>query len=154
MRKVWVTAMLGCVLLLSGAAVFGQVSTPEANQDAAAIRHVLADQQIAWNRGDIDAFMRGYKDSADTTFIGQTIRQGYDTILARYKKTFPTRAAMGRLDFSGVTVRMLGKDNAVVTGRFHLARTAADGGVAHGVFSLVFERDPDGWHIILDHSSS
>lgn len=146
--------MLGCVLLLSGIAAFGQVSTPEANHDAAAIRQVLADQQMAWNRGDIDAFMRGYKNSADTTFIGHSIRHGYDTILAEYKKSFPTRAAMGRLDFSGITVRMLGKDNAVVTGHCHLTRTAAAGGEAHGVFSLVFERDPDGWHIILDHTTS
>ena len=60
---------------------------------------------------------------------------------------------MGTLDFSEIAVRMLGNDYAVVTGRYHLARTAQGGGEAHGIFSLIFERAPDGWHIILDHTS-
>jgi ketosteroid isomerase-like protein len=48
---------------------------------------------------------------------------------------------------------MLGKDYAAVTGKFHLARTEGGGGEASGIFSLIFEREPDGWRIILDHTS-
>jgi ketosteroid isomerase-like protein len=61
---------------------------------------------------------------------------------------------MGTLDFSDLTVKMLGRNYAVVTGKFHLARTAAGGGDASGVFSLIFEREPEGWRIILDHTTS
>jgi ketosteroid isomerase-like protein len=41
----------------------------------------------------------------------------------------------------------------VVTGRFHLARSASAGGDAQGIFSLVFEKTSTGWKIILDHTS-
>lgn len=129
-------------------------STPShASNAPAAIRRVLAHQQSAWNRGDITAFMRGYDNSPHTTFIGKTIAYGYQPILARYKKAYATRAAMGTLTFSDVTVRMLGRNHAVVTGRYHLARTTSAGGDASGIYSLIFARRPAGWRIILDHTS-
>src|SRR5579875_4112826 len=108
----------------------------------AAIRHVLADQQAAWNRGDIATFMRGYDNSPQPPFIGKTIAYGYQPILARYKKAYATRAAMGTLTFSGVDVRMLGHNYAIVTGRYHLARASSAGGDASGIYSLIFARKP------------
>jgi uncharacterized protein (TIGR02246 family) len=122
--------------------------------DATAILHVLADQQNAWNRGDIVTFMHGYNDSPDTTFIGKSIEHGYQMILARYQRAYATRDAMGILRFSNASVRMLGTDHAVVTGQFHLSRSSAGGGDAQGIFSLVFEKETDGWKIILDHTSA
>jgi uncharacterized protein (TIGR02246 family) len=129
-------------------------SVLHAQSSADAIRQVLTTQQADWNRGDVAAFMHGYDDSARTTFIGKTVEHGYQKILARYEHAYATRAAMGHLDFSDLDVRMLGEEHAVVTGRFHLARTAAGGGDASGVFSLIFEKTPAGWKIILDHTSS
>ena len=125
-----------------------------AEDSSAAIKQVLQQQAEAWNRGDVDAFMQGYKNSPDTTFIGKSLEQGYAPILARYKKAYPGKEAMGTLDFSALEVRMLGSGYAVVTGRFHLARTSAGGGEAKGIFSLVFEKTPQGWKIILDHTTS
>jgi uncharacterized protein (TIGR02246 family) len=143
---------IACALLFLAVRLPAQ-TPPVQTKDAAAIEQVLFDQQAAWNRGDIDAFMHGYKDSPDTTFIGKTISHGYQPILERYKKGYASRAAMGTLDFSDITVRMLGDNHAVVTGRYHLARTAEGGGDASGIFSLVFERETGGWQIILDHTS-
>jgi uncharacterized protein (TIGR02246 family) len=134
--------------------VFAQNSAGDVGKDQAAIKQVLADQTVAWNHGDIDTFMHGYKNSPDTTFIGKTVAYGYQPILERYKKSFATRDAMGTLDFSDLTVRALGRNYAVVTGKFHLARAPGGGGDASGVFSLIFEREPDGWRIILDHTTS
>ncbi len=57
---------------------------------------------------------------------------------------------MGKLDFSGLEVRTLGPDAALVLGHWHLAREKGDIG---GVFSLVFQRFPEGWRIIHDHTS-
>ena len=119
-----------------------------------AIEQVLRDQQEAWNKGDIKTFMKGYKDSPDTTFIGKTVAHGYQPILQRYLASYSTPDAMGHLDFSDLDIRMLGPDHAVVVGKFHLTRNAAGGGDASGLYSLVFEREPDGWKIILDHSST
>ena len=143
---------MACVVLLFAVAAWGQTA-PVQTKDTAAIEQVLYDQQANWNRGDIEAFMRGYLDSPDTTFIGKTISHGYQPILERYKKGYASRAAMGTLEFSEITVRMLGNDHAVVTGRFHLTRTPEGGGDASGIFSLVFEREAEGWKIILDHTS-
>jgi uncharacterized protein (TIGR02246 family) len=123
-------------------------------QDAeSAIKHVLEDQVSAWNRGDIPAFMQGYKDSPDTTFIGKTIRHGWQQVMERYKTSYSTKDAMGTLEFSDLKIRMLGADYAVATGKYHLTRTSAGGGDASGIFSLVWEKSAEGWKIILDHTS-
>jgi uncharacterized protein (TIGR02246 family) len=150
---------LGCAIVICCAVAASAQTAPAQTKDTAAIEQVLHDQEAAWNRGDIETFMRGYKDSPETTFIGKTISHGYQPILERYKKGYASREAMGTLDFSELTVRMLGSDYAVVTGRYHLARTAEGGGEARGIFSLIFERESrgeheaDGWKIILDHTS-
>jgi len=133
--------------------VFALATATLQAQPADAIRQVLTDQENAWNRGDVLAFMHGYDDSPRTTFIGKTVAHGYAMILARYQRTYTSREAMGHLDFSDLQIRMLGEDHAVVTGSFHLTRSEAGGGDAAGVFSLVFEKEPSGWKIILDHTS-
>ena len=123
-------------------------------QDAeSAMKKVLADQVAAWNRGDIDSFMGGYKDSPETTFIGKTVRHGWQQVRERYKTSYATKEAMGTLEFSDLKIRMLGSEYAVATGQYHLTRTAAGGGDATGVFSLVWEKSSKGWKIILDHTS-
>jgi uncharacterized protein (TIGR02246 family) len=119
--------------------------------DRKAITAVLNAQQAAWNRGDIDAFLVGYWHSSELTFSGSSgVSRGWDGVLARYKKTYPDRAAMGELDFSNLEFRFLGPDAALVLGRWHLKRENEVG----GVFSLVWQRFPDGWKIIHDHTSA
>ena len=139
------------VLIFSLTAV---VLVPSLHAQADAVKQVLTDQENAWNRGDIVAFMKGYADSPQTTFIGTSIEHGYRSILERYQKKYGSREAMGHLEFRELDVRMLGADHAVVTGHFHLARSAAGGGDASGIFSLVFEKEAAGWKIILDHTSA
>ena len=126
---------------------------PGADSAEQAIRRVLNDQVQAWNRGDIDRFMTGYDNSPDTTFIGKTVRHGYQDVLRGYHERYPTRENMGTLAFAELAVKPLGTDYASVTGTFHLKRTAAAGGDASGVFSLLFRHTPAGWKIILDHTS-
>jgi len=145
MKRLQLRCLLPVVLTLATASLHAE--------PADAIRQVLTDQVSAWNRGDVAAFMHGYDDSPQTTFIGKTVAHGYAMILARYQRTYTSREAMGHLDFSDLQVRMLGEDHAVVTGNFHLTRSQAGGGDAAGVFSLVFEKEPTGWKIILDHTS-
>jgi ketosteroid isomerase-like protein len=117
------------------------------------IRTVLDDQTAAWNRGDIPAFMAGYLESESTTFVSDTVTRGHAKVLARYLQRYPTREKMGTLQFSGVEVKMLGSGYASVLGRFHLTRAAEAGGDATGLFTLLFQKTPAGWKIILDHTS-
>jgi ketosteroid isomerase-like protein len=58
------------------------------------------------------------------------------------------------LEFSDLEVRSLDPGYAIATGKFHLARSAAGGGDATGIFSLVWEHTHSGWKIILDHTSA
>jgi uncharacterized protein (TIGR02246 family) len=128
--------------------------------DETAIRAVLDAQVAAWNRGDIPAFMTSYEDSPETTFIGATsIRKGFQTILERYKKGYANKAQMGTLTFKDLDVRLLpgsagGTEYAIVTGRFHLERTAkGEATKDDGIFSLVWHKGAGGWKILLDHTA-
>jgi uncharacterized protein (TIGR02246 family) len=126
--------------------------SPDRQADRAAIRAVLTAQQEAWNRGDVDAFLTGYWHSPDLTFSGSNgISRGWDAVLARYKKNYPDRSAMGTLDFSNLEFRFLGPDAGLVLGHWHLKREKDELG---GVFSLVWQRFPEGWRIIHDHTSA
>ena len=136
------------LLTLTLASSSGSQTSPEA-----AIRHLLDQQTTDWNRGDVDSFMKGYEDSPNTTFVGQTVQYGYATIRDRYKKLYTDPAAMGKLTFSHLAIRPLDANYATATGNFHLERTTAGGGNADGIFSLLFKKEPQGWKIIMDHSS-
>lgn len=154
-RKLAVTV---AVVLLTVCCVLAQrqlLARPAEAHDAdrAAIVGVLKVQQAAWNRGDIVAFLTGYWRSPELTFSGSNgVSRGWDGVLARYKKNYPDRAAMGELDFSGLEIRFLGPDAALVLGTWHLKREAA--GDIGGVFTLVWQRFPEGWKIIHDHTSA
>jgi uncharacterized protein (TIGR02246 family) len=125
----------------------------------AEIRSVIAAQVAAWNRADIPAFMQTYENSPETTFIGSAVRKGYEPILERYKQAYATPDQMGTLTFSNLEVRLLPgacgpAEYAVVTGNFHLdRRVKGDAKKDDGIFSLVWHKGPQGWKILLDHTS-
>jgi ketosteroid isomerase-like protein len=136
-----------------------QGARAQAGSDEAAIRAAIYAQAEAWNRGDIPAFMETYERSPETTFIGAHIGKGYEHILERYQKNYTNREQMGTLTFHDIEVRMLpgscGKaEFALVTGQFHLERTQkGEATKDDGIFSLVWRKGPQGWKIVLDHTS-
>ena len=117
------------------------------------LRAVLAAQQDAWNRGDLDAFMAGYAHSPDIIFTsGGKIRRGWDETYAKYKARYGAdRSTMGTLAFEILGVQPLGDGGAIVLGRWKLTNTPNAGA---GVFSLGFARTPAGWRIVHDHTSA
>ena len=69
-------------------------------QDKETIAKVLEDQRLAWNRGDIDAFMQGYWKSDSLVFVGKDAPVfGWQKTIDRYKRGYPNKAAMGELTF-------------------------------------------------------
>lgn len=119
---------------------------------AAEIRALLHAQQDAWNRGDIDGFMKGYARADTTVFIsGDEVSHGWDTVRDRYINKYGDRARMGTLTFSDLEIEQLGPDSALALGRWELKR-AND--TPHGRFTLIFRRTPDGWRIVHDHTSA
>lgn len=144
---------IGLLLFLSPARLdSGQLSSPTADSMREEIAPVLRAQESAWNRGDVDVFMKGYWDSPELTFAGSSgITRGWQQVLTRYRKNYPDRQAMGQLDFSKLEIRPLGEDAALVLGRWHLKRASDELG---GIFTLVFQHFPEGWRIVHDHTSS
>ena len=147
--------LLGIVLvLLHPVGALSQGVQDDASQGRAAVEQVLHTQQDAWNRHDLDAFMAGYWNSPDLTFFsGASERHGWQETMDRYRATYQSPGhEMGKLEFSGLRIEMLGADAAFVRGEFHL--TMPDGKTPHGLFTLVFRRFADGWKIVHDHTSA
>ncbi|MGA9584193.1 MAG: nuclear transport factor 2 family protein [Terracidiphilus sp.] len=147
------------LLLIAVAPVCPAQTADHAATDETEIRAAIQAQTDAWNRADIPAFMQAYEDSPDTTFIGLTLRKGYKPIRERYMLNYTTPEQMGKLTFNDLDIRLLpsgcGKSEiALVTGKFHLERTAkGDAKKDDGIFSLVWRKGSHGWKIILDHTS-
>ncbi len=131
--------------LLISSQVFSQSS------DELKIREILENQDAAWNRGDIDGFMKGYWENDSLMFIGKSgVTYGWGNTLKNYKKGYPDTAAMGKLTFTLIQVKKLSKEYYHVTGKWFLKRSIGDIG---GHYTLLFRKINGRWVIISDHSS-
>ena len=120
-------------------------------KDEIEVRNLLAKQNAAWNRGDIDAFMVGYWENDSLMFIGKSgVTYGYKNTLANYKKNYPDTTVMGKLTFTLIQVKQLSSEYFHVTGKYYLTRTIGD---ASGHFTLMFRKINGKWVVISDHSS-
>ena len=118
----------------------------------ASVKAVLDAQVAAWNRGDIEGYMAGYWRSDETIFVsGDSVTRGWQTVLARYKKSYDSREKMGTLTFSDLEITPIGNDAATALGRWHLQRAKDE---PHGTFTLIFRKTKQGWRIVHDHTSS
>ena len=117
------------------------------------IEAVIEQQRLAWNRGDLAAYMDGYARTPGLVFTsGAKIRRGWDETSAAYQKRYGgDREKMGQLAFEILDVQAVGAGAAVVLGRWRLSETPESGS---GVFSLVVEQQRPGWRIVHDHTSS
>lgn len=112
---------------------------------------VMTKQSKAWNDGNLEGFMQGYWKNDSLVFIGKNGPTfGWQKTLNNYKKSYPSKQAMGILTFSEVKVKPLGKKYCYVTGKWRLDRR--DGNL-QGYYTLLFEKIDHEWKIISDHSS-
>lgn len=111
----------------------------------------LVNQQVRdWNRGDIDAFMKGYWKSEQLSFAsGGQVTRGWQATRDRYHRRYPDRAAMGELEFSQLEVELLGPDAAYMLGRWKLQKESS----MEGNFTLLFRKMEGEWKIVHDHTS-
>jgi len=153
-KKRILSTLLVLALLAALAVALDAASGTASNDNKAAIEHVLRTQQEAWNDHDLDGFMAGYWNSPELTFFsGAKETRGWQATLDRYRSTYNSPGhEMGKLEFSGLRIEMLGPEAAFVRGEWHL--TMPDGKTPHGLFTLVFHKFPEGWKIMHDHTSA
>jgi len=140
MKQVLFTLFWLCGLLVSAQ-----------KSDQMTIREIMAAQETAWNRGDLEAFMEGYWKSDSLRFIGSKgLTYGWKQTLDNYQKGYPDRDAMGKLTFTILSVEQLSRRSAFVVGKWHLARKAGD---LSGHYTLLWRKIKGRWVIVADHSS-
>nr|WP_294947359.1 DUF4440 domain-containing protein [uncultured Mucilaginibacter sp.] len=137
--------LVSCLFLLASFSCFAQ------NKDRQAIVKLMADQQTAWSKGDLEGFMQGYWKSDSLMFIGKRgPAYGWQTTLDNYKKGYPDKAAMGELTFRLDKIELLGSKDAFVMGAWSLKREKDAPG---GYFTLWFKKIDGVWKIVCDHTS-
>jgi beta-aspartyl-peptidase (threonine type) len=148
------------VFAITAASVVRSVFSPKqvgaaerAKTDQAEVRTVLDNQVAAWNKGDLEGFMAGYWNSPELSFFsGSDVTSGWQQTLDRYKKRYRSEGReMGKLKFSDLQIKPAGNDAAWVRGRWNLVTSKESLG---GLFTLIFQRMPDGWRIVHDHTSA
>jgi beta-aspartyl-peptidase (threonine type) len=140
-------------LFLLTAALAGCAPAPAPPADPTSeLEQLLQASARAWNSGDLDGFLITYARDSATTFV--TARgpiYGFEQIRGRYAARFEPGAERDSLTFTDHTVRMLGSDFVVSTARYVLMRR--DSVTATGPFTVIWERRPEGWRMIHDHTS-
>ncbi len=145
--------LVATILLISSDRGYAQDVSGSYGNDAKAIERVLRTQQHAWNRHDLEGFMAGYWNSQQLTFFSSgTEQDGWQATMDRYLAKYAGPGhEMGKLEFSGLRVVVLGQDSAFVRGSWKL--TMSDGKTPRGLFTLVFRKFSEGWKIVHDHTS-
>jgi len=146
-------SILALIALLSLVAFSSRsAAAPPQSDDAAAVLTLLNDQTAAWNRGDIEGFMNGYWNSNQTEFVSsEGVSRGWLALLERYRRSYPDRKAMGHLTFSDLEIRVECPTAAYALGEYHLQRENDN---PSGVFTLNFRKFPEGWRIVVDHTTA
>jgi len=110
----------------------------------------LQSQQKAWNDGNIDGFMNSYWKNDSLKFIGSKgITYGWQKTLDNYKKSYPTKEAMGKLKFTILENSQVGENYIYIIGKWELKKEKP----VSGHFTLLWKKIKNEWVIIADHTS-
>jgi uncharacterized protein (TIGR02246 family) len=105
-------------------------------------------QAAAWNKGDLDAFCQSYAE--DAVFVTPTgLTRGREQVLARYKKKYSDKAAMGTLSFEFLDVRSAGQAVSVMA-KWSLSYPNKP--AATGSTLVVLHARGDSWRVVQDAS--
>ncbi|MDG1477633.1 MAG: nuclear transport factor 2 family protein [Vicingaceae bacterium] len=120
------------------------------NNDNKEILNVMQMQEEAWSNGDINAFMEGYWQSDSLMFVGKNgIKYGWETTRNNYKKSYPDKRTMGKLEFNIIKLEVNG-NSAFMLGKWSLVRENDN---PNGHFALYWKKINGKWLITIDHTS-
>lgn len=150
-----------------GSSLWDRLAAEEGTEKALEeVRTMIKTQVEAWNRGDVEAFTSGYAE--DAAFLSPSgLTRGRDEVLARYRKRYPDRKAMGRLSLEPIEMRPAAGTELTELGgarpsRVHGVSVAARWEISYpdepgkepasGLTLIVFRRTLSGWEIVQDAS--
>ncbi len=124
--------------------------SPDNSSEKDAVIQVMNDQEQAWSNGNIDDFMKGYWQSDSLMFVGENgIKYGWQTTLDNYKKSYPDKVTMGKLEFEVIKLEVNGS-SAFMLGKWSLIRENDN---PNGYFDLYWKKINGNWVITIDHTS-
>ena len=127
-----------------------QLLFSQKNSDKDVVLKNMGAQEIAWNNGDIKAFMDHYWKSDSLKFIGSKgVTYGWQKTYDNYIKGYPTKEAMGILKFTVIEVSQLSSNSIYVIGKWELSKDKPVG----GHFTLLWKKINGKWVIVSDHTS-
>jgi ketosteroid isomerase-like protein len=136
------------LILLLATALISTAQTKDEQQ----IQSILDAQVQAWNKGNIDAFMKAYWQNDSLMFISSNgITYGYKATLKGYHQRYPDTDAMGQLTFTILKVNRISNDSYFVIGKWFLKREKK--GDVGGHFTLLWKKINHEWVIVADHTS-
>lgn len=143
-------AQLLFIVSLAGCSANSNVNKYTA-RDEYAIKEVLKTQLEEWNKGSIEGFMKGYwKDTALSFNTSRGETKGWDSVCARYKRSYNTKAKMGNLQFKDIQISQFRNTEIVQTNGTWVVLQEKD--TASGKFCLFWQKFKDGWKIVADHT--
>ena len=149
MLKPGLTTALAAALTVTGCC---QEPRVDARAEEAAIRHVIADMESAWNHGDFRGYMAGFKNP-DVVFVSRgRFQRDWQGTLDHYIRDYggaPERR--GRLHFWDVRIEMLAPDAAQLISRYRLE---GGGSPQDGINTRLMRKVRGRWVIALNHVSS
>jgi len=102
-RLLLLILVTSCISVNADITTNGTQERTDVNLDEAAIRLVLEQQEAEWNNHNLEGFMQGYWKSDELKFYGSSgLTLGWDNTLAKYKKSYPTKAEIGTLNFVSI----------------------------------------------------
>jgi len=138
--------MVSAVFLFCTAAVIGQ-SKGDAKTEIIAELNSTAD---GWNAGELAKYLAVYVPEA-TEMTGEGPKGGVEHIEQTMRGGFwKTGRPLQQLRYENLDVRMLGKNNALVTGQYILSGVGKPD--RKGWFTTVWVKTNKGWRMMHDHS--
>ena len=136
----------------------GSDQVADAAAISAEIRELLATATQAWNRGELDGYLRMFTDDPSLTYIGPDgeMRRGKAALRGRLEEAyFPAMGEADDLSLDEIEVRPLAPGHAVVTGRYTTYEPGFDSQpvTGQGWFSMVLRMEVGGWRVTHQHSS-
>ena len=126
------------------------IAAQSKNDAASQIRAELNSTADGWNAGDLSKYLAVYVPEA-TEMTGEGPKGGVEVIEKTMKDGFwKTGRPLQVLHYEHVEVRMLGKNNALVTGQYVLTGNGRPD--RKGWFTTVWAKVGKKWKMIHDHS--